>query len=84
MKAQGALGGDRRRLGARLSAAQPSGDPAEGGLTMGAIGDVVATRVILQDCKGLLLVQPLSVETGNEQTLDLRQGQRRGFFYSGA
>ena len=47
---------------------------------MRAIGDVVAPRVVLQDRKRLLLVEPLSVEAGDEQPLDLRQGQRRNFF----
>jgi len=66
------------------SAAEPSGHPPKGALAVGAIGDVVATRVVAQDCQCVLLVQPLSVEARNEQTLDLGQGQCWSFLYSGA
>ena len=72
--------GDSRREGATESAAESSGQPPKRVLTMGAIGDVIATRVVLQDGKCILLVQPLSVQAGNEQTLDLRQSQRWSFF----
>jgi hypothetical protein len=47
---------------------------------MRAIGDVVALCVVLQDGKGICLIQPLTVEAGNQQALDLGQGQRWSFF----
>jgi hypothetical protein len=58
-------------LGALQSAAESAGHPPKGGLAMGAIGDVVPPRVVPQDLKSVLSVEPLSVEAGNEQTLDL-------------
>ena len=72
--------GDSRREGATGSAAKAPGYPPKGALAMRAVGVVVATRVVLQDGQCILLVQPLSVQAGNEQTLDLRQGQRWSFF----
>ena len=53
------------------SAAKAPRYPPKGALAMGAIGDVVAPRVVAQDRQCILLVQPLSVEARNEQTLDL-------------
>jgi len=67
-------------LCATRSAAKAPGYPPKGALAMGAIGDVVSTRVVSQDRQCIPLVQPLSVEAGNEQTLNLRQGQRWSFF----
>jgi hypothetical protein len=66
-----------------LSAAELLGEPPEDTLTMGAVGDIVAARVVLEDRQGVLLVQPVSVQAYHEQSLDLRQGQRRGFLYTG-
>ena len=66
-----AQGGNRRRLGALQSAAEFAGHPPKGGLAMGAIGDVVPPRVVAQDRERVPLVQPLSVEAGDQQTLDL-------------
>ena len=70
----------RRRLRAKGLAAQGPGQPPEGGLAMGAVGHVVAAAVVLEDRKGILFVQPLSVEAADQQTLNLRQGQRWSFF----
>ena len=47
---------------------------------MGAVGDIVAAAVVLEDRKGILFVQPLSVEAADEKTLNLREGQRWSFF----
>jgi hypothetical protein len=72
--------GDCRRSGAVESAAEHSGDPPNGGLAMGAIGDVVPTRVILQNRQGIPFVQPLAVEASDQEALNLRESQRGSFF----
>jgi hypothetical protein len=76
--------GDCRWSRTTQSAAKVAGQPPKGALTVGAIGDVVAPGVVAQARQRLLLVQPLSVKAGDDQALDLGQGQRWGFLYSGA
>ena len=71
---------DHLRLCAIGSAAKAPGYPRKGALAMGAIGDVVTLGVVAQDRQCVLLVQSLSVQAGNEETLNLRQGQRWSFF----
>ena len=71
---------DCLRLRAMGSVAEVAGYPPKSALAMGAIGDVVAPRVVAQNRQGIPLVQPLSVQAGNQQPLDLGQSQRWGFF----
>ena len=71
--------GVRLRLCAAGSAAKAPGYPPESALAVSVTREVVAMRVLAQDRQCIPLVRPLSVETGNEQTLDLRQGGGRSF-----
>ena len=72
--------GDFRRSGAVESAAEHFGDPPKGSLAMGAIGDVVPTRVVLQNRQGIPFVQPLAVEARHQEALNLRESQCGSFF----
>ena len=47
---------------------------------MGAIGDVVPTRVVLQNRQGIPFVQPLALEASHQEALNLRESQRGSFF----
>ena len=51
---------------------------------MGAVGDVVPTAVVLKDGESIVFVQPLSIEADDEEPLNLREGERRSFLYTGA
>ena len=72
--------GDCRRSGAVESAAEHFWDPPNGGLAMGAIGEVVSTRVVLQNRQGIPFVQPLGLEARHQEALNLRESQRGSFF----
>jgi len=53
------------------SAAQPPGQPQKGGFAVRAIRDIVAMCVVLQDCEGIRLVQPLTIKACNQEASDL-------------
>lgn len=69
-----------RGSGPSGSAAQSPVYPPKGALAMSVIGDIIALGIVEQDCHRMTFVQSSPLKTGDQQTLDLGQGEGRSFF----
>lgn len=62
------------------SAAPPATEPPEALLAMSLVGDVVTAGVVAEDPQRLVPIQPLRLQSHDDQALDLRKGEGWSFF----